>query len=892
MALKRISSVIVFSLILILALYRDYTSASSGLSYNINEISGEAFCAEKPEVILHQGTEATSTIYANATSAYVTVDAYANVPSSVGTSTSSFATRHPFQRKAFYANERYWVFYSDGANIVFKSSIDGKMWSVPSNIRLGGQGGYFSLHFDGENVHLVYAYLGSFTYRKGIPNSNGTISWGTEYTVKSTDSSENRFLTNQLVKGNLYQLPTLPVSPSTNETTSVVTGSTAVNNYFIINPFTQTTVPYGTSLPTTIQLKGWCSPTVTKTYPKGYWILYYKLKNRAAYAHAGTIFVRYWKSNNTDMNGATALTDWLSFVSVSFSANSGEVKSGSAAVYVPNEILLDNEYLYVEFAWNVTAAAIDPTAGFYFVADEVSEYVKTPTHQYYDPSITVDSSGYPLISYLLRPSDTLNQYIRSVVKATTTYGNAWNSLIEFDSSPTSAAYSSSIVALTNGKAYVVYSYNSSILRGFLLNGTSWSSEETISDYAQQSSPYFSVVAQGDNVHVVYLRQITYQIRYRQRTYGVGWGTEVVVQDAVTSSSAPVLSIDTATNNLYVFWAGSPEPDYIYLKKCFKGTWDANLKIWIEGQATQSLTSGNDLDEAFYGSLWKSQSFTSLKDDKIWAIQIYAKRAAGFTSIPVNVAIYHADAEGKPTGTSLGYGVISSFFGTSYSWRSCTFSTPISVSANRKYCLVISAPAGSLTNYYHWAVDSTSPQYINGYWAYSANGGLSWTSDMSKDAFFQILFESTLTGNDRLACFYRTLEARTSLVYSARTQGPYSIKIASIKEELDCILKIVNNVANAWNIRLRAYDQSNIGSLQNCTIYFHNNGAVSRQICIYDGIYSNKFGNWSDLSGSSTVYIAMTISEMNTEKSDIYAYLEILVPKKSVYNLLIIKFEIA
>jgi len=106
-----------------------------------------------------------------------------------------------------------------------------------------------------------------------------------------------------------------------------------------------------------------------------------------------------------------------------------------------------------------------------------------------------------------------------------------------------------------------------------------------------------------------------------------------------------------------------------------------------------------------------------------------------------------------------------------------------------------------------------------------------------------------------------------------------------------VLRIVNQVTDAWKIRLRAYDQSNIERLSNCTIYFYDGGGVSRQIYILNGAYSQQFGNLYDLNSLSTVYIAMTISATANGTSLVYAYLEVLVPGTSTYNLMVITFEI-
>ncbi|MEM3728332.1 MAG: DUF2341 domain-containing protein [Candidatus Bathyarchaeia archaeon] len=109
---------------------------------------------------------------------------------------------------------------------------------------------------------------------------------------------------------------------------------------------------------------------------------------------------------------------------------------------------------------------------------------------------------------------------------------------------------------------------------------------------------------------------------------------------------------------------------------------------------------------------------------------------------------------------------------------------------------------------------------------------------------------------------------------------------------DYVLRAVNQVADSWNIRLRAYNQMNIGRLSNCTIYFYNDGEVSCQICIINGEYSQQFGSWYNLTGLSTAYIAVTVSATSTENTWLYAYLEILVPNTSTYNLMEVAFEIS
>jgi hypothetical protein len=109
-------------------------------------------------------------------------------PSTVGTSTTTYATSYPFQHKSFYANGRFWVFYSDGTNMVYCTSTDGSTWTEATTVGAATNGRTFSVWFDGTYMHYAYCFdSGSgLYYRRGTPNADGTITWSAdEQTVLS-----------------------------------------------------------------------------------------------------------------------------------------------------------------------------------------------------------------------------------------------------------------------------------------------------------------------------------------------------------------------------------------------------------------------------------------------------------------------------------------------------------------------------------------------------------------------------------------------------------------------------------------------------------------------------------------------------------------------------------
>ena len=106
-----------------------------------------------------------------------------------GTSTTSDATQDPFQRKTFYANGRYWVFYSDGTSLVWQTSTDGITWGVVNTVRTAAHGFDFSVtnEYRVATHYVHYAVYDSnaganqrLYYRRGTLNVGGTITWTAE----------------------------------------------------------------------------------------------------------------------------------------------------------------------------------------------------------------------------------------------------------------------------------------------------------------------------------------------------------------------------------------------------------------------------------------------------------------------------------------------------------------------------------------------------------------------------------------------------------------------------------------------------------------------------------------------------------------------------------------
>jgi PKD repeat protein len=101
---------------------------------------------------------------------------------------SDSSIAHSYGRKDFFDNVtgRFWKFYSDGGNIKYTSTEDGQMWSASQTVRSAEYGYMFYVHGSNGAVHYVYSPEGpgdDVYYRKGILNSNGTITFITSEQV-------------------------------------------------------------------------------------------------------------------------------------------------------------------------------------------------------------------------------------------------------------------------------------------------------------------------------------------------------------------------------------------------------------------------------------------------------------------------------------------------------------------------------------------------------------------------------------------------------------------------------------------------------------------------------------------------------------------------------------
>jgi hypothetical protein len=125
------------------------------------------------------------------------------------------------------------------------------------------------------------------------------------------------------------------------------------------------------------------------------------------------------------------------------------------------------------------------------------------------------------------------------------------------------------------------------------------------------------------------------------------------------------------------------------------------------------------------------------------------------------------------------------------------------------------------------------------------------------------------------------------------QRANQVKLAydyNVSPNYNYVLRISENHGDNWKVRLRAYDQSNMERLSNCSLFIYD-GSNSTQIVILNGVYSQQTGSWHDLAASDIGYIWMHAEALSTEISYVNVYLEILVPNTATCAQYIITFVI-
>jgi len=170
------------------------------------------------------------------------------------------------------------------------------------------------------------------------------------------------------------------------------------------------------------------------------------------------------------------------------------------------------------------------------------------------------------------------------------------------------------VPLTSGKIYAIYLRSfqkearpdlpTAPIYGRLWDGTSWGPEEqvSVSNVANTDFHLASAVAVGDDVHITFLKDQTYDLIHLKRTWPNGWEDENTIVPSATPTSAPVISYSKKLNRLYCFWA---ENNAIFYSKFSQNDWVEPIQLVTEEEpiTCQSIMCSYEDYDSIIGVLW-------------------------------------------------------------------------------------------------------------------------------------------------------------------------------------------------------------------------------------------------------------------------------------------------
>ena len=149
-------------------------------------------------------------------------------------------------------------------------------------------------------------------------------------------------------------------------------------------------------------------------------------------------------------------------------------------------------------------------------------------------------------------------------------------------------------------------------------------------------------------------------------------------------------------------------------------------------------TGDDLNQTVYVDRWLAQTFTPATAHKITSVKLLLSR----DGLPgeMTVSIRETDASGHPTGGDLCSGTSDSdtlVETPSSGWREITLGAGYDLNADQKYAIVLRCPtSGKFSNTLIYRQDASSPTYAGGWFEYSNNAGVDWSTNDAVDGMFE------------------------------------------------------------------------------------------------------------------------------------------------------------
>ena len=760
-------------------------------------------------------------------------------PSLVGTSSSSTATSYPFQRKSFYANGRFWVFYSDGTNMVYRTSTDGSTWSSATTVRAASSGYTFSIWFDGTYLHYAYASASAIYYRRGTPNADGTITWSAAeqtaasnayYPFVSVDangyvwigyyyytigasypyvirSGNNDGTWGTTPSGFPYQLSTISASQMWAVTILPLTSGKMLALYtydsgHAISARAWNGTAWGTE----------ASTTSTGTYA-----------DLSAVAQGDDVHLTFCTT------GYNILYTKYSYASNSFSAETTLVSGSANAIAPVISINPATNDLYVFWAGYPTANHIyyrkyNASTGTWETAVDWITEPETLTGDRHT-SFYQSYGGYIGLLYMTKTASPYNIKFDALgltppppppgIVGVTTQSRAVGG---WYSHQRNSFYA-------NGRFWAFWGDGNGMVYATSTNGVNWTAPTTVKTGGLSvDGSYFSIWFDGTWLYYAYSpMQSGCAIYFRRGIPNsdgtITWSADeqiAVPQTAGVEPLVPFVGVDSGGYPYIGYYTETDIINRVTKSSTNDGTWTT-----ASGFPYQlSTTSGRAVSvlPLTGGKMIAIYAIDTIRV-RVWNGSAWGTEAS--TTSTCLEWLYSAVAQGDDVHLvflkSTGYDIIY----TKYSYASNSFSPETTLVSGAPYR---SAPVLSInpaTNdlYVFWAGYPTANHIY--YRKYTAATGLwenpvDWIDESS----------SGLTGNDQLRSFYQSYGGYIGLLYMTKTASPYNLKFASLSVPINSA-PIVGDVkvpavvyANQYfTVNVTVNDPDGVKDFQNCTLDF-------------------------------------------------------------------------
>ena len=216
---------------------------------------------------------------------------------------------------------------------------------------------------------------------------------------------------------------------------------------------------------------------------------------------------------------------------------------------------------------------------------------------------------------------------------------------------------------------------------------------------------------------------------------------------------PANGAQHVSTNLSAIWLNfSEEVNITSLQNSLNITPQVDYTISDQGSGHVKLvigkTTGNPQEgttpASTYGDYIDAQLFKMPEAGNISSVDIYMLKE-GTPPADCRLQIVELGANGEPNGNLLGETSVSQdMVGTSFSWITFTFATPVHLNANVQYALVLNmSGVGDSSNRYRWGVGSDV--YSDGdFWQYQGSNG--WVEFSQYDGSFIIHYGQGLKNN--------------------------------------------------------------------------------------------------------------------------------------------------